>query len=284
MNSLQPFEFEGAEVRTVEIDGEIWFVAADVAVVLNYDKASYMVRSLDDDEKGVRLMHTPGGEQQVGLVSEGGLFKLIVQRQTGRMKDELMAQKIKRFQRWVTHEVLPAIRKTGGYQVEQQATAPMGELEILARANKIQQRVIAEKDQIITVQSEQIEEDRPKVKSFESFVDSTADYNSRSAAQILSREHGITIGQNKLLAWLRDRKWIGQDNLPYQRHVDAGRLRQYGGFKGFQRSNGTHENYKPSLRITPKGIHDIAVKMRNEALQPQLEISTPAKRKELEAV
>ena len=284
MNSLQPFEFEGAEVRTVEIDGEIWFVAADVAVVLNYDKASYMVRSLDDDEKGVRLMHTPGGEQQVGLVSEGGLFKLIVQRQTGRMKDELMAQKIKRFQRWVTHEVLPAIRKTGGYQVEQQATAPMGELEILARANQIQQRVIAEKDQIITVQSEQIEEDRPKVKSFESFVDSTADYNSRSAAQILSREHGITIGQNKLLAWLRDRKWIGQDNLPYQRHVDAGRLRQYGGFKGFQRSNGTHENYKPSLRITPKGIHDIAVKMRNEALQPQLEISTPAKRKELEAV
>lgn len=118
MTSLQPFEFEGHDVRVVEIDGDAWFVAADVARLLEYLKASIMVRNLEEDEKGVRPMYTLGGEQQVGVISEGGLFKLIVQRQTGRMTDELMAQKVKRFQRWVTHDVLPSIRKTGGYQVE----------------------------------------------------------------------------------------------------------------------------------------------------------------------
>ncbi|MFY9138790.1 Bro-N domain-containing protein [Zwartia sp.] len=102
---LVPFDFEGQQVRIVtDAQGEPWFVAADVLATLSLDRKA--LERLDDDEKGVNSIHTPGGIQEMTTVNESGLYSVVL----GSRKSEA-----KRFKRWVTHEVLPAIRKTGTY-------------------------------------------------------------------------------------------------------------------------------------------------------------------------
>lgn len=108
-HNLQLFEHEEfGEVRVVIIDGEPWFVAADVCRILELDDVSKAVSRLDDDEKGTNLIPTRGGEQSMLIVNEPGLYRLIF----SSRKPEA-----KKFQRWVTHEVLPSIRKTGTYNL-----------------------------------------------------------------------------------------------------------------------------------------------------------------------
>lgn len=108
MSALATFQFQetGAEVRIVTIDGSPWFVAADVARILGYREAKDMTRRLDGEDKGRHSVPTPGGEQEMTIISEPGLYAAI------------LGSKIpgaRAFKRWVTHEVLPEIRKTGGY-------------------------------------------------------------------------------------------------------------------------------------------------------------------------
>jgi prophage antirepressor-like protein len=111
---LAPFDFEGRQVRIVtDAQGEPWFVAADVLSTISLDRKA--LERLDDDEKGVNSIHTPGGVQEMTTVNEPGLFALVL----GSRKAEA-----KRFKRWVTHEVLPAIRKTGSYAVPAIAALP----------------------------------------------------------------------------------------------------------------------------------------------------------------
>jgi hypothetical protein len=104
---LIPFDFEGRPVRVVtDTQGEPWFVAADVAQSLEYRMASDMTRSLDDDEKGTQIVRTPSGDQGMLVINESGLYSAILKSRKPEAK---------RFKRWVTSEVLPAIRKTGAY-------------------------------------------------------------------------------------------------------------------------------------------------------------------------
>ncbi len=106
-NELIPFDFEGRPVRVVtDVQGEPWFVAADVAQSLDYRMASDMTRSLDDDEKGTQIVRTPSGDQEMLVINESGLYSAILKSRKPEAK---------RFKRWVTREVLPAIRKTGRY-------------------------------------------------------------------------------------------------------------------------------------------------------------------------
>ncbi|MDA8327550.1 MAG: BRO family protein [Betaproteobacteria bacterium] len=105
MNQIVAFDFESHDVRVViDQNGEPLFVAADLLSTLHLDRKA--LERLDDDEKGVSSIHTPGGVQEMTVVSESGLFNLVL----GSRKPEA-----KRFKRWVTHEVLPSIRKTGSY-------------------------------------------------------------------------------------------------------------------------------------------------------------------------
>lgn len=107
MSQLVAFDFESHNVRVVVgEDGEPMFVAADLLSTLNLDRKA--LERLDDDEKGVSSIHTPGGHQEMTVVSESGLFNLVL----GSRKPEA-----RRFKRWVTHEVLPSIRRTGAYAV-----------------------------------------------------------------------------------------------------------------------------------------------------------------------
>jgi len=111
---LAPFDFEGRQVRIItDAQGEPWFVAADVLSTISLDRKA--LERLDDDEKGVNSIHTPGGVQEMTTVNEPGLYALVL----GSRKAEA-----KRFKRWVTHEVLPAIRKTGSYAVPAVAALP----------------------------------------------------------------------------------------------------------------------------------------------------------------
>lgn len=129
-NEITRFQYEGTTVRTLNVDGEPWFVAADVAQILGYRKASDMTRILEDDEKGAQIVRTLGGDQEVTVVSEPGLYRLIVQRQAGYVSDAGKREYVRRFQRWVTHDVLPQIRRTGGYQSTPELSGP----ELMAKA------------------------------------------------------------------------------------------------------------------------------------------------------
>ena len=106
--ALQVFEYKEHEVRTTEIDGEIWFVAKDVCDILEIVNPSDAVKDFDDDEKGIANIYTIRGMQDMTVISEAGLYKLIFNSRKAEAKE---------FTRWVTHEVLPSIRKTGKYSV-----------------------------------------------------------------------------------------------------------------------------------------------------------------------
>lgn len=102
-----PFRFEAKRVRTLLIDDQPWFVATDVATALEYAEASKMTRNLDEDEKGLHIVATPGGDQEMLVINESGLYSAILRSRKAEAK---------RFKKWVTAEVLPAIRKHGRYE------------------------------------------------------------------------------------------------------------------------------------------------------------------------
>ena len=109
MNALQVFRFENAEVRTLERNGEPWFVAKDVADILDLDQPSNSMRNFPDNEKGMYSIHTPGGQQEMLIVNEPGLYRLIFQSRKAEAE---------KFKTWVFTDVLPSIRKNGGYMPE----------------------------------------------------------------------------------------------------------------------------------------------------------------------
>jgi hypothetical protein len=111
MSDLIPFEFGSKPLRALNINGEPWFIAADVCETLAFAHPSSSLRRLDDDEKGVHTTHTLGGPQEMTIINEAGLYSLIL----ASRKPEA-----KRLKKWVTSEVLPAIRKTGTYTLEPQ--------------------------------------------------------------------------------------------------------------------------------------------------------------------
>lgn len=108
MNDLQIFNYNGNDVRTIQIDGEPWWVLKDVCMVLNIGNARDVFNRLDDDEKGVDQIDTLGGKQNMQIVNESGLYNVILRSDKPEAKP---------FRKWVTSEVLPSIRKTGGYQL-----------------------------------------------------------------------------------------------------------------------------------------------------------------------
>ena len=109
MSNLTPFTFEGNQMRFV---GEC-IVAADLAKALGYRDAEKLTRTLDDDERGTQIVGTPGGDQEMTVVTESGFYRACLNRQVGYIKDAAAREFVKRLQRWVTAEVLPQIRKTG---------------------------------------------------------------------------------------------------------------------------------------------------------------------------
>lgn len=221
-NEIMNFNFEGAEVRVkTNENNEPWFVAKDVCRVLEIKEPHRSVASLDEDEKGCHTMTTLGGEQKMTVVNEAGLYSLIMRSR----KPEAKA-----FKRWVTHEVLPSIRKSGGYIAVKANESPE---MIMARAIKLadetinrQKLQLEEKDKKIAEVNKQIEMDKPKVVFAESIAVAKTSILVGEMAKLIKQSTGVEIGQNRFFDYLRDKGYLhskgSQKNLPTQRSVNAG--------------------------------------------------------------
>lgn len=246
MSALDVFRYDGREVRTVMVDGEPWFVAADVAAILGYAVAKDMTRSLDDDEKGGRLVPTPGGDQTMTVVSEAGLFKALIQRQTGRMADERRRAEIKAFQRWVAHDVLPTIRRTGRYGADVEMLAQLPSSKMLQLAAEAARR--AEQAE------HELEEARPKVEAYDSFMDADGTYSVGAVAKMLG------LSQNKLFDRLRSEGLFiakgAMRNTPYQQYMQHFSVKAF----DYERSNGDRGT-SYTTRVQPSGVDFIRRKL-----------------------
>lgn len=240
--------FENADfgrIRAVSENGEPWFVAKDVATVLGYSSVGAMNRTLFDDEKGVRILHTPGGDQSISTVNEPGFYHAVMQRRSSWVKDDAARQKVESFQRWVTHEVLPAIRRTGGYMAAKPDETPE---ETMARALRIADETMRRQKERIESLSGENAELRPKALFADAVAASDGTCLVGELAKML-RQNGVDIGQNRLFAWLRDNGWLGKSgcnrNVPTQRAMDMGLFR-------IKETAVTHSDGHVTVTRTPK--------------------------------
>ena len=221
-NKMQVFSSEQfGNVRVVERDGEPWFVAADVCKALEIANNRDALTRIDDDEKGVALADTLGGKQEVTIVNEPGLYSLVL----GSRKPEA-----KVFKRWVTHEVIPTIRKTGGYV---QAGREEEFIERYFPAFSDETKLIMVKDlraQVLALKADnakqqaQLAEQQPKVEFADHVADSKTLLAVSAFAKIVQNEN-IKLGRNKLMAWLRDSGYLRANNEPYQQYIKQGLFR-----------------------------------------------------------
>lgn len=231
--------FENAEFGTVRVstqDGEPWFVAKDVCDALGLGRQQDSTRYLDSDEKGECLVDTPYGKQTMVIVSEPGFYRLVMKSR----KPEAKA-----FKRWVTHEVLPAIRKTGGYIAAKPDETPE---EIMARALLVANDTMNRQKARIDAMEAENAELRPKALFADAVAASDGTCLVGELAKML-RQNGVDIGQNRLFAWLRDNGWLGKSgcnrNVPTQRAMDMGLFR-------IKETAVTHSDGHVTVTRTPK--------------------------------
>ena len=213
INELQVFFYEGNEVRTVQRGGEPWWVLRDVCDILEIGNSGNVAARLDEDEKGIHTVDTLGGKQELTIISESGLYSTI-----------LLSRKpeAKKFKRWITHEVLPTIRKHGAYvtsaKLEEMMNDPDAWIKVL----------IALKDERAAKERLQLEaaKNEPKVVFADAVSVSNGTILIGELAKIL-KGNGIEIGQNRLFEKLRQDGYLikrqGTDyNAPTQRAMELG--------------------------------------------------------------
>lgn len=267
----QQFRFPetGQPVRSVLIDGEPWFVGKDACDVVGISKYRDALVQLDEDERVSAAVDTPGGAQQMVLVSEPGIYALMLISRSPRVKS---------FRRWITHEVLPSIRRSGSYSAAVPQTLPEA---LRAYATEVEQHEATR---------QRVAELEPAAGAWQTLADAQGDYSVREAAQILNRDPAISTGQNRLFVTLRELRWIDSTGQPFQRQIDAGRL--------VRRSRAyTHPHHgdpvlASQVRITAKGVAALRARLggRQEALplqepdQGRSRIATPSGQQEMTVI
>ncbi len=209
MNEVEAFNFESNEVRTLMIDNKPWFVGKDVADALGYSASrNALSKHVDSDDKLTHQISASGQKREMVLINESGVYSLIFSSKLDSAK---------RFKKWVTSEVLPAIRKHGAYMTNEKAEA------LINRPNDTLADLLIQAGEQLKAKDVQISEMKPKAL-FADAVD--ASENSILVGQLakLLRQNGIDIGQNRLFNWLRDHEYLGvrgeQRNLPTQKSMD----------------------------------------------------------------
>lgn len=203
MNDLTIFEnVEFGGIRAVEINGEPWFVGKDVAQALGYAKPTDAARKLvDEEDRGVSKIETPSGQQEMVLINESGLYSLV-------LSSKLPSAK--KFKRWVTSEVIPSIRKRGGYLNGQNELSPE---ELMAKALLVAQQTLADREKRIAELTVTNQIMQPKADYFDELVDRNLLTNFRETAKQLD------IPPKKFVQFLVDKKYLYRDKrgklLPY---------------------------------------------------------------------
>lgn len=248
---LQVFNHEiFGKVRALEIKGEPWFVGKDIAESLGYERADNAIRThVDEEDKLTHRISALGQSRNMKIINESGLYSLILRSQLPSSKQ---------FKRWVTSEVLPQIRKTGGYNIRESYTIQ----DPIERA-----LAWAEEERVRQQQQQLIEQQKPFVDGYKRFLD-VADNMDFST---LSKEIGI--GRNKLMAQLRDwgvlmtdeytvmgvKKTGDTHNQPYQKYMD----KKFFVVKHKQLKTG---QYKPVTLVTPRGATAISKELAKRGL------------------
>ena len=248
---------EFGRVRTVAINGEPWFVGKDVALVLGYNNTrDALTRHVDIEDKGVVNLDTLGGLQELAIINESGLYSLILSSRLPSAKE---------FKRWVTSKVLPSLRKTGTYIIDEKDKKDLLYLNIIHADCEVG-RAIALNDlenNYIKPLEQKIEADKPKVE-FADHVADTSDLIDMSTLAKLAKKENIKIGRNRLFEWLRDNKYLmshgKHKNEPYQKYVDNGWfvVREYTYNTAYGEQIGT------KTYVTGKGQMGIIEKLRKD--------------------
>ena len=215
MNELQVFTNEQfGSIRTMDIDGEPWFVGKDIAEALGYSNSrDALAKHVDEEDKGVAKRDTLGGPQDVAVINESGVYALVFGSKLPTAKQ---------FKHWVTSEVLPTIRKHGAYAtpvtIDRIIADPAFGIKLLTELQE-------EREKRAALES-RVEEDRPKVLFASAVETAKTSILVGELAKVL-RQNGVEIGQNRLFKWLRDKGYLirrsGTDfNMPTQRSMDLG--------------------------------------------------------------
>ena len=232
MNELQIFNNEEfGSVRTITKDNKTYFVGNDVAKALGYSETAKAIRT---HCKGVSEMDIPtnGGVQTMKMITEGDIYRLVIKSQLPQAE---------KFESWVFDNVLPSIRKNGGYIAGQET---MSDEELMAKALLVANNKIKERDAIIERQQSKIEADKPKTIFADAVSTSHTSILVGDLAKLIC-QNGVQIGQKRLFEWLRNNGYLiksGQSkNMPKQRYVEQGL---------FEVKESTVQNPDGSVRIT----------------------------------
>ena len=207
-NKLMIFENDAfGKVRTLNLNGEPWFVAADVCKALELGNPSMTVERLDDDEKGISTIDTLGGKQRMAIINEPGLYSLVL----SSRKPEAKA-----FKRWITHEVIPAIRKYGGYMTKSLLE------QVLENPNLIYEfarRMLAEQQKNERLRQE-LDRAKPKADYYDAFIHPESCTNIRATAKELK------VPEKMFTAFLIRKRYLYRapsgSLMPYAKAADDG--------------------------------------------------------------
>lgn len=217
-NEIRKFDFRGASLRTLTDEaGEPWFVLKDCMSILDLGNPTETVKMFDDDEfSTTEVIDSIGRRQQAYIISEPGLYRLVMRSRKPEAKE---------FQRWVTHKVLPQIRKTGGYIPTSESDS---DEDIMARAVLVAQKTIERKNQQLQAKDAQIKVLEPKARFADAVAASDGTCLVGELAKML-RQNGMDIGQNRLFRLLQADGYLGKSgsnrNVPTQRAMDLGLFR-----------------------------------------------------------
>ena len=254
VDDLQIFKNpEFGEIRTTIINDEPWFVGKDVCEAFGDTHYRRSISRLNDEEKGVSQINTPGGVQNMTIVNESGLYALLFYMQPEKAKGasqndcaiQERVERLKRFKRWVTSEVLPSIRMHGVYATAETAERLMSDPDFMIRTFTALKEE-REKRQALEVQAQM---DKPKVLFADAVSTAHTSILVGELAKLL-KQNGVDIGQNRLFRWMRDKGYLirrhGTDfNMPTQRAMEMGLFE-------IKETAITHADGHTSVSKTPK--------------------------------
>lgn len=255
MNQPQLFNFKGQQVRTVTINNEPYFVATDVTKILGLTNTTVALSRLDEDE---RSKFNLGRQGEANVVNEYGLYELIIASRKSEAHE---------FKRWVTHEVLPSIRKHGAYMtpqtIEKALLSPDTIINLATQLKEEQE------------QRKHLQEENEQMKPKALFADAVSTSNSSiligQLAKIL-RQNGVSIGQNRLFAWMRKHGYLGtrgsNRNVPTQRSMELGLFKTKETV--INHSDG-HTTVNITAKITGKGQQYFIQKFLGEVTYAEME-------------
>ncbi|MDF3309800.1 phage antirepressor KilAC domain-containing protein [Rhodococcus sp. T2V] len=238
--AVELFQYEDNQIRTVDLPKGRWAVAADICKALDIKDVSDAVSRLDVADRGTTPIRSGKQNRNMWIVSEGGATDLVL---------DSRKPEARKFRRWLTHEVWPAIRDTGSYSTAPALTGPA----LMAAALVEAQAVLAAKDQQIAVLE-------APARAWNNLADAKGNYSVAEAAKILSQDPTISIGRDRLFDFMHSKRWIFRSRNPRggwearQEQVDTGRLYERPARPFLNPKTGEYELPAPTVRVTVKGI------------------------------